>query len=279
VKTISSRQHPFVRACRVMAASPDPTGARLLLDGLHLVRDARAAGCRFEAIAVTPEYLAGDPGTAQLVRECESDGATVFVVGAPVIAAMSPVRSPSGLVAIAHRRPTDLAAVLRQREVLVVVAANVQDPGNLGAILRAAEAGGVTAAVVAGASAHPWSWKTVRGSMGSALRLPVGVVPDISEAFSIVRAAGLRTVAAIPRGGREPDAVDWTGRIALVIGGEGPGLDETVVAEADDRVSVPMAAPVESLNVAVAAALLVYAARRQRIGAAPVAAAREGSAT
>jgi TrmH family RNA methyltransferase len=264
MKTISSRQHPFVRACRLLAASPDPTGTRVLLDGLHLLRDARAAGCEFEAVAVTDDELARGSDVAALVRDWEAEGAQVFVVTDAVLAAASPVRSPSGLVAIVKPRRTDFAAALQRRDALVVVGVNVQDPGNLGAILRAGEAGGATAALVAGTSAHPWGWKTMRGSMGSALRLPMAMMPSVPDALALLRGAGLRTIVAVPRGGREPDAIDWTGGVALLVGGEGSGLDEAVVAAADERVSVPMAMPVESLNVAVATALLVYAARRQR---------------
>jgi TrmH family RNA methyltransferase len=227
---------------------------------------------------VSADELARDDA-ARLVRECEADGATVFVVTERVLAAASPVRSPSGLVAIVRRRERDFADVLKQPDALVVVAVNVQDPGNLGAILRSGEAGGATGVVVTGASAHPWNWKTVRGSMGSALRLPVAAMSDVSDAIASVRASGLRTVVAVPRGGREPDATDWSGAVALLVGGEGSGLDEAVIAAADERVSVPMAEPVESLNVAVATALLVYAARRQRGDAARPRTAGRGPAS
>jgi tRNA G18 (ribose-2'-O)-methylase SpoU len=79
-----------------------------------------------------------------------------------------------------------------------------------------------------------------------------------------IQAAGTRTVAAVPRGGRAPDDIDWTGSVALLLGGEGPGLSDDVVARCDDRVTIPMAPQVESLNIAVAGGVLIYAARRQR---------------
>jgi TrmH family RNA methyltransferase len=100
--------------------------------------------------------------------------------------------------------------------------------------------------------------------MGSILRLPVASGLTIDGAVRCVRAHGGRTIAAEPRGGRDPDAVSWRGSVALLLGGEGPGLSAEVAADADDRVTIPMASPVESLNVAVAGAILLYAARRQR---------------
>ena len=141
---------------------------------------------------------------------------------------------------------------------------DVQDPGNLGALLRIAEAGGVTGVIVSGESANPFSWKAVRGSMGSVLRLPIARSLSIDTVMADIGSAKVATIAAVPRDGRDPDAVDWSGRIALLLGGEGPGLDPDVVADCDQRVSVPMAPPVESLNVGAAAAILIYAARRGR---------------
>jgi TrmH family RNA methyltransferase len=146
----------------------------------------------------------------------------------------------------------------------LLVAVDVQDPGNLGALIRTAEAGGVTGAVITGSSAHPFSWKALRGSMGSALRLPVAIAPDIRAIISSLRAAGARTVASVPRGGQAPEDISWRGLVALLIGGEGPGLPPHVVSECDDRVTIPMTPGVDSLNVAVAGGILIYAARRQR---------------
>ncbi len=181
-----------------------------------------------------------------------------------VFAAMSPVRSPSGIVAIAERTPTDAAAIWNNRGGFALVAVDVQDPGNLGALIRTAEAGGVTGVVVSGASAHPFSWKALRGSMGSSIRLPIARAADVGKIIDCLRAAGTRTIASVARGGRAPDEIDWTGSIGLLLGGEGPGLSDSLVAQCDERVTVPMAPHVESLNVAVAGGVLIYAARRQR---------------
>lgn len=264
MKTISSRQNAVVRAYRELAEEPDPGGARLLLDGVHLVRDARAAALRFEHVAVASSHLTSATEEGDLARALEREGVDVVAADDQVFSAISPVRTPSGIVAIAHRHPTTAAAILEQSDLFALVVADVQDPGNLGSLLRVAEAGGVTGVIVCGESANPFSWKAVRGTMGSVLRLPVARSASIDAVMADIRKANVKTIAAIPRDGRDPDAVDWAGRIALLLGGEGPGLSPRVVAECDERVSVPMAAPVESLNVATAAGILVYAARRAR---------------
>jgi TrmH family RNA methyltransferase len=190
----------------------------------------------------------------------------VEVVQAPdaVFAAMSPVRTPSGIIAIATRRPASAGDVCSVSHALVLVAIDVQDPGNVGALVRTAEAGGMSGMFVAGASANPFSWKAIRGSMGSTLRLPVvGGMPTTSV-MTCLKTGGIRSIAAVPRGGQDPDAIDWRGKVALIVGGEGSGLPDEVTTSCDALVSIPMAARVESLNVAAAGAILVYAARRQR---------------
>jgi TrmH family RNA methyltransferase len=264
MKTISSRQNPIVETFRALARTPDPDGARLLLDGVHLVREARAAGAEIEIAAIAASRTRGAGEEAEVARRLHAEGTRVVRASEQTLAAMSPVRAPSGIVAIARRRPADADQICARPDAFVLVAVDVQDPGNLGSLLRAAEAGGATGVLVCGASANPFSWKAVRGSMGSILRLPVAAGLTAEDAARIMRTHGGRIVAAAPRGGRHPDDVDWRGRVALLMGGEGPGLNEAIIAAADDRVTIPMAAPVESLNVAVAAAILVYAARRQR---------------
>jgi TrmH family RNA methyltransferase len=263
MKTIASRTHALVREFRALAATADPEGARLLLDGAHLVRDAARAGLEMETVVVATSKLESDSEEGALARDLIAGGADVVAAGDAVLDAMSPVRTPSGIVAIARRRPTTAADVCSLAG-FIVAAIGVQDPGNLGSLLRAAEAGGVHGVIVSGASANPFSWKAVRGSMGSALRLPVATAPSAHGALTCMTKFGLHTVAAVPRGGDDPDAVAWTGKVGLLLGGEGAGLDDEVTASCSERVTIPMAPAVESLNVAVAGAILVYAARRQR---------------
>jgi TrmH family RNA methyltransferase len=178
--------------------------------------------------------------------------------------AMSPVRSPTGIVAIARRPELDIDEFYKGSAPLLVIANDIQDPGNLGAIVRVAEAAGVSGVLVSGASADPFGWKALRGSMGSALRLPVDRVHDVSEAVKEAKKRGCRIVATVPRDGRSLYEVNLKAATAVLIGGEGQGLPEALIAAADERVMIPMQAAVESLNAAVAAALVVYEAFRQR---------------
>jgi len=264
MKTISSRQNAVVRAFRELADSAEFNDARILLDGVHLVREASIAALEFEAIAVASSHLNGTSEAGDLARALESAGAPVFVVSDPAFRVVSPVRSPSGIVAIARRLPSDAGAISRTSAGFTLVATDIQDPGNLGGLIRVAEAGGVTGVLVAGTSANPFSWKALRGSMGSALRMPIAGGRTLDAIMGCARTSRTRTIAAVPRDGHAPTDVDWRGSVTLLLGGEGRGLPPGVLTACDDLVTIPMTPPVESLNVAVAGAILIYEARRQR---------------
>ena len=264
MRSITSRQNPLVARFRTLADSADVTGARVLLDGVHLIHDAQESGHRFEVAAVSSSRMATDTEEGRVAQALESAGVEVVQAPEAVFAAMSPVRTPSGLVAIATRQPTSASEVCSIPGAFVLVAIDVQDPGNVGALVRTAEAGGMSGMFVTGASANPFSWKAIRGSMGSTLRLPVvGGMPTASV-LTCLRSGGIRSIAAVPRGGENPDAIDWHGKVALIVGGEGAGLSDDVTSHSDGLASIPMAARVESLNVATAGAILIYAARRAR---------------
>ena len=261
MKTIASRQNPLVARCRAIARNEED--GFILLDGPHLVGEALAAGLTIEQTIVS-EADAGRADVAPLVARCERDGIPVTAATSMVMAAVSPVRSSSAIVAIAVRPAEPATEPFAAPHALVVIACDVQDPGNAGAIVRVAEAAGATAVVVAGPSADPFGWKALRGSMGSALRLPIAVHADALDAVGRARQHGCRVVATVPRDGRSLFDVDLTGPLAVLIGGEGAGLAHGLVERADMQLTIPMTPPVESLNAAVTAALILYEARRQR---------------
>ena len=261
--TITSRQNPLV--ARFRTAARGDVGGVMLLEGAHLVADAVAAKVAFQLAAVTPASREKDDIRA-LVDALEQGRVEVITVSASVMDAVSPVKTPSGIVALAERPVAEPDRLYAGSAALVVAAVDVQDPGNLGAIVRVSEAAGATGFIAAGGSANPFGWKALRGSMGSALRLPIASEVAADEAVADARRHGCRVIATVPRDGRPLFDVDLTGSIAVLIGGEGQGLMPSLVDAADERVTIQMQAPVESLNAAVTAALIVYEARRQRAG-------------
>ena len=242
------------------AARGDADGT-LLLDGFHLVGEAVDAGTRLSHVMVSSEALERHD-IARLLELLPYD-TEVVAATAPVMDAVSPVRSSSVIVALGAK-PAENVDPFDAPTALVVVLCDVQDPGNVGAVVRVAEGAGATGVIVAGQSADPFSWKALRGSMGSALRLPIQQMAAVSDAVAAARRHGARVVATVPHGGVSLFDAPLAGATALFIGGEGPGLSPDIIERADARLTIPMTAPVESLNAAVAAAVLLYEARRQR---------------
>ena len=262
-----TRQHSSVRRYRELARIPAANGVdrELLLDGLHLLSEAHASGITIESAAFDHAAL-DDAGTRALADRLSANGTEVLIVSRNVLEAMSPVRTPTGSVGIARRALVPVDKVMRgrsSRAPLVVIAYDVQDPGNVGGIVRSAEAAGATAFVASARTADPFSWKALRGSMGSALRLPIART-SLEDTLREARKAGLAIAALVPRGGSPFFEIDFRKPTALLLGGEGAGLAEELAHAADHQVSIPMHGPVESLNVGVAAALVLYEAFRQR---------------
>ena len=256
---ISSRQNPIV--ARFRAAIHNEDRKALLLDGPHLIAEAIAAGITIEHALVSSADTAKTE-IAALVQTLEAHGTLVSEATSAVMAAVSPVRSSSAMVALGARpSPADVFA---GRDTLVAIACGVQDPGNVGAIVRVAEAASATGFIAAGPTADPFAWKALRGSMGSALRLPIAIESDEAAAVALARQRGCRVVASVPRGGTGLFDADLSGPLAVLVGAEGGGLASSLADSADVRVSIPMSPRVESLNTAVSAALVLYEAIRRR---------------
>ena len=261
VKRLTSRRHAIVARYRAVARGQDRQW--ILLDGPHLAREAIAAGVRIDHIVIASDAIDRDEFAA-IRDELARAGSEVLAGASAVMAAISPLRSPGDSVALAARPPAGDERIYGNPAATVVIACDVQDPGNLGAIVRVAEAAGASGVAVAGRSADPFGWKALRGSMGSALRLPIVMHPDLDDAIRAARVAGCGVAATVPRGGTSIFEADLRRPVAVLIGGEGAGLPSTVVRNADWRLTIPMQPPVESLNAAVTAAVILYEARRQR---------------
>jgi TrmH family RNA methyltransferase len=238
------------------AAARRRRGDPVLLDGDHLIEEALAAGVRLDAV------LVADADVDRLARYREA-GAQIYHAAPAVLDAASPVKTPSGIVALAVWSPAPLAAILRGRQALAIGLVDVQDPGNVGGVIRSADALGASGVAAIGQTADPGGWKAMRGAMGSTFRLPVAR-ESLDTALAAAASARVRTLATVASGGTPLDAADLRGPVFALLGNEGAGLPASIVRRADDRLHIPMRAGVDSLNVAVSAALVMYEARRQR---------------
>jgi TrmH family RNA methyltransferase len=256
VEAIRSASNPLLK--RIRAARRGREAGMLLLEGARLCEEALVQG-------LVPQAMLVNERRPERARALEQRGVEARLVDERLLAALSSLDSPPEVLGLfAAPRARALDELPDAPDALVVVAAGLQDPGNLGALARSAEAAGASALVVLSGGGsrgcRPWNEKALRGSMGSLLRLPV-FEPDAAELRELLRRRGFRQAIARTRGGRAPDAFDWSGRVALWITGE---TGEDPGALAAEGVTIPMASGVESLNVTVAASVLLFAAGRVR---------------
>ena len=261
-----------VRSARVQAARRLTKRAfrarerRFLAEGPQAVREALASPGGVLELFATRDAV---DRHGDLVTAATSAGVEVQLVSSDVMAAMCQTVTPQGVVAVCGFVDVALDEVLAARPRLVAVLADARDPGNAGTVVRTADAACADAVVLAGASVDPYNGKCVRASAGSIFHVPLAVDGDVAATLQALRAAGLRVLAADGNGEDDLDRASDDGRLdgptAWVFGNEAWGLPTTTLSLADDVLRVPIHGRAESLNLATAAAVCLYAsARAQR---------------
>ncbi len=262
---ITSRDNALVKRAR--AVRDGRVREQIFLEGLRLCEEAlQALGVDGITEVVYTERIARDERGARLLDALRDTGKRPALVNEAVFSSLSDTRTPQGVVLLAARPATGPDALDESagETPLVVILHRINNPANAGAVLRAAEAAGATAAVLTEGSADIFSPKALRGAMGSSLRLPLWTGARFQEAVEWCRARGVRTVCTDLRAQKAHTEIDWTVSSALILGEEAAGLTPEEASAADLALRIPMRPPVESLNVAVAAAVVLYEAARQR---------------
>jgi len=262
--SLTSRDNRWLKRFRaaLRGAEPDADGC-IGIEGPHLVEEALRLGLDVPAILCS---ASGEHHLERLVGGGGLGPATqIFRTSDRLFDGVADTRTPQGIAALVRPRAASFDELLRGVP-LVVVLVEVQDPGNVGTILRSAEAFGATGAATTRGTANPLAPKALRASASSALRLPLLAGASAPILLAQFRAAGVKTFAASTSRGLAPSETDFRAPVALLIGNEGAGLPPEVERSADAQVRIPVVAPVESLNAAVAASVLLYEAARQRVG-------------
>lgn len=228
--------------------------ARFLAEGPNLVEAALRRGLVSEVFATE----AAAERFADLLT-----GTTVELVTEKAAKALSDTVTPVGLVAVCEQPTVDLDGVLAAQPTMLAVPVGISEPGNAGTLIRVADAMGADAVVLAGESVDPYNGKCLRASAGSIFSVPVLSEPDVLQLVSRLKAAGLQILATVLDGDASVDDVD-AAPTAWLFGAEAHGLAEELAALATARVRIPMAGQAESLNVASAAAICLYASARSR---------------
>lgn len=202
----------------------------------------------------SPEYLS-EAGISESVAETVSDH--IFVH-------MSDTQTPQGVMAIVKMRISDIEEMLTDNALIIGIE-NLQDPGNLGTIVRMGEGAGVTGIVMSSNTVDMYNPKTIRSTMGSIYRVPVLYTEDFTETLNLLKSSQVRVYAAHLNGEAVYTQPDYTGKTAFLIGNEGNGLTDAATRAADTLIKIPMEGEVESLNAAIACTVLTYEAKRQRM--------------
>ncbi len=189
---------------------------------------------------------------------------SVEVLSDTVFQYVSDTKTPQGILCIVKQKEYDLAQIMGTTNPHFMVLDNLQDPGNLGTIVRTAEGAGVHAVFVSKESVDIYNPKTIRSTMGSIYRMPVIYVDDLLELLELLKSKGVKSYAAHLDGKNTYDKESYQSGTAILIGNEGNGLRDEVAEQADIKVRIPMAGQVESLNAAIAASVLMFEVARQR---------------
>jgi len=260
---ITSAANPLVKRVRSLADRKyrRQQGA-FVVEGVQPVGRALEAGWEVEVLIVAPDLLAGT-AAAIVVGRVAGQGIRVAQVSAELFGRMSDREGPSGLAAIVRgglTRPGDLPTGPGS---VYVALHDIGNPGNLGTIIRTADATGAAGVILIGHTADPFAPAAVKASMGSLFSVPVAHVADAGEFFRWASQASVRVLATSGRADREHWTTAYRPPLAILLGSEGTGLPAEVLEQADERISIPMTGTAESLNLAVAAGVMLYEVRRQ----------------
>ena len=255
---LTSSQNPLVKQMRKLHRAKERREQQLfLLEGTHLVEAACLADRALVTVCLTPDWQLRYP---ELCQQIQQRAQRLEVVTPEVLRAIATTVEPDGIIATVERSSTTAPAFHQ----LGLLLETIQDPGNLGTIIRTAAATGADGLLLSADSVdldHP---KVLRASAGQWFRLPMATSPDLPAEISHYRQQGFQIVATLPTADRNYWDVDFSQPTLLLLGNEGGGLSPDLTALADHSVQIPLVAGVESLNVAIAAALLLYEAKRQQ---------------
>lgn len=254
------------RTVRFLASLADPKIRKqeraYLIDGIKMVEEALRHRSGVRLVIAAPS-LTGHHGRG-IIGLAEASGTPVLWISERLIDQLSESKTPQPVMAVAEMREDTEERLLTDDAALIVLCHQLQDPGNLGAIIRTAEAVGASGVAITAKSVDPYNPKCVRASMGSILRLPVVRVSDLTVFLDACRERRYQIAAMTLMGERTLFQVDLKGPTVIIVGQEGAGIPQEVAGAADLRVRIPMATAIDSLNAAVSTAVVLYEALRQR---------------
>lgn len=266
---ISSKENSVVKYLRSLS---DPKSRRkeraFLVEGVKMVEEALRDTRGVSMVVASPPIV--QRHGKGILKLAESRSVEVVWISERLMDAVSESKTPQPVMAAVKMGEHTEEELLARSAKLIVVAHRLQDPGNLGTIIRTSEAVGASGVALTPNTVDPFNPKAVRASMGSILRLPIVPVGDFTGFIKKCRQRGFQTAATVVTGGTTHFDVDLTKPTVMILGQEGAGLSRDLPDDIDLQVRIPMAGTIDSLNVATAAAVMLYEAMRQRLAKQPV---------
>jgi TrmH family RNA methyltransferase len=264
-ETISSAANPLVKRIRLLADRRHRRreGA-FVVEGIQPVWRAVEAGWEIETLVVVPELL-GDSPAMQMVREQEARGVRVARIARELFVRLADREGPPGLAAIVRGRLGGLDTLTVTPDAVFVALHEIGNPGNLGTIIRTLDAVGGAGIVLIGDSTDPFAPAAVKASMGSLFAVDVAHVQEADDFFAWAGAQGVQVITTSGRANAEHWSTGYPTPLAVLLGSEGDGLPPDLLARGDRSVRIPMVGTAESLNLSVAAAVMLYEVRRHGV--------------
>jgi TrmH family RNA methyltransferase len=254
IQPITSAQNAVLKRIRGLhQRSAREKEGLFLIEGAKVLNEAFAKDLPIHDVVVSKSFW-----TEGLPQLAQDRVAQLHIVEDKMFKELTTTQTPCGVVAVGSSKHSSLEDCLKDCQTLMVVADAIQDPGNVGTLIRAALAFGATGMVLGKGSVDVYNPKVVRSAMGALFSLPIVVGMEAKAAITRLKAKGVRVLALEASAAKRVDSSDLTGAIAIVLGNEGGGLSPEVFLDADERISIPMSALVESLNVGVCGAIVLY---------------------
>jgi TrmH family RNA methyltransferase len=260
LRRVTSRQNALVKDLRRAFTQAVLTeDGHCAAEGVRVVEEAIRSGRKLKAVFVRESNAErANPLLPQLGSHTET-----VMLPDDVFDSAVPSDTPQGVAALVKIEPAVLEHVLALDGALVLAVAGLQDPGNLGTLVRSAEAFGASAVLTGSGTVSPWNPKVIRGSSGSIFRMPV-VSGSLVTAFEALRQSGYRIMATSSHRGTLLPEVNLSGATVVVIGNEGAGIGRELMSFVDETIAIPQSSRVESLNAGIAGSIILYEAARQR---------------
>ncbi len=261
---ITSKSNPLVKSVHLLKSKRAAESDLFICEGIKLVEEAVNSGSVVKYVFISDKFCESKINEP-FIKKIKGLGLDVIHTVDSILNYLSDVVTHQGIIAVVKKRFYHDDKLFDGAVGIILLLYKLQDPGNLGTIIRVAEAGGIKGIIITDGTVDPYNPKTVRATMGSIFRMPIAKVDDVRSFIRKVKDLGYKGIGFFPKAEKEYFNEDLTGSIILTFGHEATGLPDEIGRLMDIRLKIPMSGDMESLNVAVSAAVVIYECVRQRI--------------